>query len=95
MPGPRRTNTVSAVNPPTSSRSSRAVRRTSPDLAQPGDWVEVDGTGGAQARSGEILDVLGRPGHLHFRVRWDEQHESLLYPAERGCIVHAGGGRRG
>ena len=29
----------------------------------------------------------------HFRVRWDEEHISLFYPAERGFVVrpHAAG----
>jgi len=64
--------------------------RAAPELAQPGDWIEVEGTRGAGPRRGEILAVLGSPDHTHFRVRWDEKHESLLYPADGGCIVHAG-----
>ena len=65
-------------------------RRSIPQLAQPGDWIEVDGTRGAGPRRGEIVEVVGAPEHVHFRVRWDEKHESLFYPAERGCIVHVG-----
>ena len=42
----------------------------------------------------EILEVLGREGHQHYRVRWDEQHESIVYPAD-GVIVSPGPGRRG
>jgi hypothetical protein len=30
---------------------------------------------------------------LHFRVRWDEEHMSLFYPAERHFIVHPASGR--
>jgi hypothetical protein len=30
--------------------------------------------------------VLGAGEHVHFRVRWDDAHESLLYPKE-GAIV--------
>jgi Domain of unknown function (DUF1918) len=36
---------------------------------------------GQLERSGEILEVLGEPGHEHYRVRWDEEHESLVYPS--------------
>ena len=50
--------------------------------AHAGDWVEVDAIGGGPGRRGQILEVLGEPGHRHFRVRWDEQHESLHFPAQ-------------
>jgi len=70
------------------------ARRRSLAEAQPGDWVEVDGIRGAGPRRGEVLAVLGSAEHPHLRVRWDEKHESLLYPADGGCIVHAAG-RRG
>jgi hypothetical protein len=42
--------------------------------ATPGDWIEVDGTGGASPRRGVILEVLGSGPHERLRVRWDEQH---------------------
>jgi Domain of unknown function (DUF1918) len=45
--------------------------------ARKGDWIEVNMVGGGSSRRGQILEVLGAPGHEHFRVRWDEQHESL------------------
>jgi Domain of unknown function (DUF1918) len=50
------------------------------------DWIETRGVHGEQARRGQIIEVLGREGHEHYRVRWDEQHESLLYPAD-GVII--------
>jgi hypothetical protein len=56
---------------------------------QAGDWLKVDATGEWSPRRGVILEVLGTGAHMHFRVRWDEQHVSLFYPAERGYIVHA------
>jgi hypothetical protein len=83
------------MTPPNSSASGDASihsddRRATPELAQPGDWVEVDGVAGAGPRRGEVLEVIGSGHHLHFRVRWDEEHESLLYPApEGGVVVHA------
>ena len=57
----------------------------SPD-ARPGDWVSARGLPGRQQRRGEIVEVLGRAGHEHYRVRWDEQHESILFPAD-GVVV--------
>ena len=56
--------------------------------AQTGDWLEVSGLPGAIPRRGQILEVLGHPGHSHYRVRWDEEHESLFYPTEGVTIVH-------
>ncbi len=64
--------------------------RTALASAQPGDWLEVDAIPGGDPRRGEIVEVIGAGEHLHFRVRWDEGHESLLYPApEGGIIVHS------
>ncbi|HTU94285.1 MAG TPA: DUF1918 domain-containing protein [Solirubrobacteraceae bacterium] len=57
--------------------------------AKPGDWVHVRGISGQSGREGQILEVLGRPGHEHYRVRWDEQHESILFPAD-GVTVTPG-----
>jgi Domain of unknown function (DUF1918) len=62
--------------------------------ARPGDWIEARGVHGQPPRRGEIIAVLGREGHEHYRVRWDEQHESIVYPAD-GVIVSPGPGRRG
>ncbi len=54
---------------------------------EPGDIVETSGRHvGDTGRSGEILEVLGEEGHLHYRVRWDDGHESILYPGEGTTI---------
>jgi len=45
------------------------------------------------ARRGQVLEVLGAAGHTHFRVRWDEEHESLFYPTDGAMIVHPTPGR--
>jgi hypothetical protein len=54
--------------------------------AHVGDWIETRGLHGEPARRGQIVELLGREGHEHYRVRWDEQHESILYPAD-GVII--------
>ena len=59
-----------------------------------GDWVEPRSVHGQAPRRGEIIEVLGGEGHEHYRVRWDEQHESIVYPAD-GVIVTPGPRRRG
>jgi hypothetical protein len=52
------------------------------EKAKTGDWIEVDVVGGGPSRRGQILEILGPRGHPHYRVRWDEQHESLHFPAD-------------
>ena len=54
---------------------------------EPGDIVETSrrhvGDGG---RRGEILAVLGTDDHVHYIVRWEDGHESILYPGEGTTI---------
>ena len=54
--------------------------------AEVGDWIEARGLPGQSSRRGQIVEVIGSGDHEHYRVRWDERHESLLYPAD-GVIV--------
>jgi hypothetical protein len=61
--------------------------------AHVGDWIETHGLHGQPSRRGQIVELLGREGHEHYRVRWDEQHESILYPAD-GVIVTPQHGQR-
>ena len=59
------------------------MTRTQRDaVARPGDWIVARGYRGAPHRRGAILEVLGRPGHEHYRVRWDEEHASIVFPAD-------------
>jgi len=57
--------------------------------ARVGDVIETRGTHGRPARRGEIVELLGGDGHEHYRVRWDEQHESIVYPADGVVIIPA------
>jgi hypothetical protein len=55
--------------------------------AQVGDLVIVEGHRLGEARRiGEILEVLGEAGHEHYRVRWDDDHESVFYPSSDATI---------
>lgn len=56
---------------------------------QTGDWIEARGLFGQPPRRGEIIEVLGTGHHLRYRVRWDEKHESIVYPAD-GVLVSPG-----
>jgi hypothetical protein len=37
-------------------------------------------------RIGEILEVLGEAAGEHFRVRWEDGHESLFYPGSDASV---------
>jgi Domain of unknown function (DUF1918) len=62
--------------------------------AQIGDSIEVNGLPGKPPKRGRIVDVLSAHEHVHFRVHWDDEHESLLYPTGGTTVVHARAGRR-
>jgi Domain of unknown function (DUF1918) len=67
--------------------NAQAVRASSRRRARPGDWVVVHAhTLGESSREGLILEVLGTPGHERYRVRWDEEHESIFYPGSDAAI---------
>jgi Ala-tRNA(Pro) deacylase len=56
-------------------------------VVERGDVVEVSGRRlGEPARLGEILEVLGPPEHRHYVVRWEDGHESILYPGETTTV---------
>jgi hypothetical protein len=60
-----------------------------------GDVVEVSGHRvGDKPRLGEILEVLGLPEHIHYRVRWDDERESIYYPSNDAVIRRARPPRR-
>jgi hypothetical protein len=62
--------------------ANRRIART----ARVGDRIEARGLHRRPARRGEIVELLGSAGHEHYRVRWDERHESIVYPTE-GVII--------
>ena len=53
----------------------------------PGALVEIQGHRvGETGRTGEILEVLGESGQLHYRVRWEDGHESIFYPSSDAIV---------
>ena len=55
--------------------------------AEPGDVIVIGGHHlGESRRKGEVLEVLGAPGHLHYRVRWDDDRETVFYPSSDATI---------
>ena len=44
---------------------------------------------GQTARAGEILEVLGAGEGVHYRVRWEDGHETTIFPSGGSMtIVH-------
>ena len=56
-------------------------------IGRRGDVVALAGRRvGDAGRTGEILEVLGDHLHPHYRVRWKDGRESILYPGEGTTI---------
>jgi hypothetical protein len=54
---------------------------------QRGDVIVISGhRTGEHERLGEILEVLGEAEHSHYRVRWDDDSESIFYPGSDASI---------
>ena len=55
--------------------------------ARPGDEIVITGHSvGDAPRTAVIQEVLGEAGHERFRVRWEDGHESILFPGEDAII---------
>lgn len=54
-----------------------------------GDWLEVALPGGGTPRRGQILQVIGGPGHEHYLVHWTDEHQSIHYPSDGTRFVPA------
>ena len=55
--------------------------------ARVGDWLEARGIHGGSPRRGEVVEILGTASHEHYRVRWDEQHESIVFPSDGVAVI--------
>jgi uncharacterized protein DUF1918 len=62
--------------------------KNTPAAARIGDLLEARGIHGEPPRRGQIVEILGEPGHEHYKVHWDEQHESIVYPADGVAVIH-------
>jgi Domain of unknown function (DUF1918) len=55
-----------------------------------GDVIVVEGHRvGEVRRKGEIIEVLGEGEHVHYRVRWEDDHETVFYPSSDATIRRA------
>lgn len=59
--------------------------------ARVGDQIVVDSDQlGHPPRRGEVIEVLGEVETRHYRVRWDDGHESIFFPGSSSHVVHPG-----
>jgi signal recognition particle receptor subunit beta len=57
--------------------------------AKPGDVVTTSRNQvGAHARLGEIVELLGAPGHERLRMRWEDERETIFFPGPDAAIRH-------
>ena len=62
--------------------------------ARIGDEIVITGHSVGEApRTAVILEVLGDAASAHFRVRWEDGHESIYFPGE-DAVVHRAQTRR-
>jgi uncharacterized protein DUF1918 len=55
--------------------------------ARSGDEIVIAGHAvGIASRTAVILEVLGDPGRERFRVRWEDGHESIFFPADDAIV---------
>lgn len=65
-----------------------------PETAHAGDIVELRQPDGS-VRRGVIVEVLGHPGRVHYQVRWNVAHESMVFPHENVRIIRGTPGSQG
>ena len=56
-------------------------------VGKAGDEIVIAGHSvGEHASTGIIEEVLGEADHPHYRVRWEDGHESVYYPSSDATI---------
>ena len=63
--------------------------------AQIGDRITIDSNrvGGGQRR-GEIVDIIAGAAGLHYRVRWDDGHETTFFPSSDATVEPVGSSQK-
>jgi uncharacterized protein DUF1918 len=56
--------------------------------ANVGDQIIVESrkVGGGR-KTGEVAEVVSGTGGQHYRVRWEDGHESIVYPSTDAFVV--------
>ena len=63
--------------------------------AQIGDRITIHSNrvGGGQRR-GEVVDIIAGAAGLHYRVRWDDGHETTFFPSSDAAVEPVQSSRR-
>jgi len=57
-------------------------------IGQIGDRIVIESTEVGQARrEGEIVEVISGETSVHYRIRWSDGHESVLFPSAGNAKV--------
>jgi hypothetical protein len=51
--------------------------------------VESNKVGGAR-KSGEVREVIDGSGGKHYRICWEDGHESILFPSSDASVISGG-----
>jgi hypothetical protein len=51
--------------------------------------VESNKVGGAR-KTGEVLEVIDGAGGRHYRIRWEDGHETVMFPSSDATVVASG-----
>lgn len=55
--------------------------------AHVGDLISIHGHRVGEAeRTGEIVEIVEGEGREHYRVRWEDGHESVVYPGSDAVV---------
>jgi RimK family alpha-L-glutamate ligase len=83
-----------ATTPRSEPKEVETMKTVQGKPARAGDEIVITGHSvGAAPRTAVILEILGEPGHERFRVRWEDDHESIFFPGE-DAVVRRPTGRR-
>lgn len=57
--------------------------------ARMGDHILVESrkVGGGR-KSGEVVEVIEGSGGKHYRIRWEDGHETIMYPSTDAFVVN-------
>jgi hypothetical protein len=56
--------------------------------ANVGDRVVIESNKvGSARKTAEVLEVINGTGGEHYRVRWDDGHESIIYPSSDASVL--------
>ena len=58
--------------------------------AQVGDRITIENNRvGGGTRAGTIAEVISQGGVSHYRIRWDDGHETVFFPSSDATVEHA------